>query len=236
LGLLLSGLFVSGEVALAQDSVVLPPPFISTISRNISNEDIFYVGGKTENAEIDVVIYLQNLATGETKTFTVTSDTKGDWFYRHPTFLSSGEYLLWTQSSLGDLMSPPSPQAKLNVSRAAFQFGSNRLSFETLYFISVIILLIILVGLSYRLFTLIKRGKKKHLAITKELKEAEEAVKRGFAVLRRDIEAELAVVHKAKLNKTLSDEEQRKEDQLLRDLAEIERYIGKEVWDIEKYT
>lgn len=74
------------------------------------------------------------------------------------------------------------------------------------------------------------------MALMREVKEAEEAVRRGFAVLKRDIEAELSVIHKAKLNKSLSSEEKQKEDQLLRDLAEMERYIGKEVWDIEKYT
>ena len=74
------------------------------------------------------------------------------------------------------------------------------------------------------------------MAIMKEVKEAEEAVKRGFAVLKRDIEAELSVIHKAKLNKALSLEEKQKEEQLLKDLSEMERYVGREVWDIEKYA
>ena len=68
----------------------------------------------------------------------------------------------------------------------------------------------------------------------KEVREAEEAVRRGLAVLRRDIEAELAFVNKLKLSKTLTDEENAMEERLLKDFQEVERYIGKEIWDIEK--
>lgn len=237
-GFLAGSLWFAGPVHAQEGGVVvkLPPPLITTISKDISNEDIFYIGGKTESGNIDVNIFLQNLQTGETRSFLVASDTKGDWFYRHPTFLLTGEYLLWTQSSLGDLTSPPSSQARINVSQTAFQFGSNRLSFETLYLIFNILLFSLVIILGVLISVLIIRGRRKHLALIKEVKEAEEAVKRGFTVLKRDIEAELSVIHKAKLSKSLSQEEKLKEEQLLKDLSEMERYIGKEIWDIEKYA
>ncbi|MDP4007104.1 MAG: cohesin domain-containing protein, partial [bacterium] len=93
-----TALFVAHPV-FAQ-TLELAPPLITTISRNISNEEIFYVGGKTEASLSQVVIYLQNLRTGETFSHNVTSDKLGDWFYRHDTFLSSGSYLLWTQAKV----------------------------------------------------------------------------------------------------------------------------------------
>ena len=70
----------------------------------------------------------------------------------------------------------------------------------------------------------------------KEMREAEESIRRGFAVLRRDIEAELGVVKKAKMDKDLSAEEKQKEAQLMKDLDWVQRYIGKEVWDVERAT
>lgn len=232
------GLSLFGNQVFAEEKqiVSLPPPLITTISRNISNEDIFYIGGKTESTLIDVNIFLQNLRTGETRNFTVTSNQSGDWFYRHPTFIGTGEYLLWTQSSLGELVSPPSPQAKMAVSRTAIQFGSNRLSFEAIYLILTVLLLIVSVLLAGFISVLIGKGRKKYAVLMKEIKEAEEAVRRGFAVLRRDIEAELAVIHKVKLSKQISEEEEQKEEQLIKDLAEIEKNVGKEIWDIEKYA
>jgi hypothetical protein len=52
--------------------------------------------------------------------------------------------------------------------------------------------------------------------------------------LRRDVQAELAVVSKMKLTKELSQEEKQREGELLRDLDWVERMIGKEVWDVEQ--
>lgn len=212
----------------------LSPPLVSTVSRDISNEEIFYIGGKTDVSNAEVIIYLQNLQTGETMSGNVTSDKKGEWFYRHPAFLSSGNYLLWSQTKLGDSFSPPSPQIQMTVRPTAVQFGVSRLSFESLYLISIIILLLLVFGLVAFIIFHIYSGKKKKKLFWKEVKEAEDAVHRGFAVLRRDIEAELSVVRKAKLNKVISIEEKAREAQLLKDLENIEKFVGKEVWDIEK--
>ena len=98
----------------------------------------------------------------------------------------------------------------------------------------MVLLLTAVIGLLAFIIFHFYHGRRKHRHFLKEVKEAEESIRRGFAVLRRDIEAELAVVKKAKLNKTLSLEEQRREEQLLKDLDWVQKYIGKEVWDIEK--
>ena len=63
--------------------------------------------------------------------------------------------------------------------------------------------------------------------------EAEESIRRGFAVLKRDIEQELTLVRKTSTDTNLSAEERQKEKQLLKDLEEIRSRIGKEVWEIE---
>ncbi len=64
--LVLAGsLLFSGSVKAQETSQInrapLSPPYVSRISRDISNEEIFYVGGKTDNSGITVLIYLQNL-------------------------------------------------------------------------------------------------------------------------------------------------------------------------------
>ena len=234
---LTSSLLFSGSVQAEQisqiDRTQLSPPYISTISRDISNEEIFYVGGKTDNSGITVLIYLQNLQTGETFNESVVSDLKGDWFYRHSKFLSAGKYLLWTQSRLGDQSSPPSPQMQIAVQNTAIQFGASRFSYEMIYLIGVIIFLCIIVILVGFILYHAYRGRKKHKIFWKEVIEAEESIRRGFAVLKRDIEAELAVIKKAKLSNALLEEERQKEENLLRDLEAVQKNISKEVWDIE---
>ncbi len=215
-------------------SAELSPPIIDVYSRNISNEEIFYVGGKTEAVQSEVLVYLQNLSSGETFTQSSASDKKGDWFYSHPTFLSTGKYLIWAQAKLGDLASPPSPQVEITVSPTALQIGASRLSYETIYLAALIVLSLAIAGMT--LFGLYHRrhGKKKRAKLMEDIRRAEESIKRGFAVLHRDIQNELALVQRAKLSKDLSHEEKLLEEKILRDLQTVKNYIGKEIWELEK--
>lgn len=208
------------------------PPLVTSISRNISNEEIFYIGGKTDTSRTKVIIYLQNLQSGETISQTVTSDERGDWFYRHHTFLSSGNYRLWVQGKIVDQMSPPSPQIEMKVEQAAIQFGASRISYETLYAgISLILFLIFLALIGY-IILLGLRGRKKHLQFLKEMREVEESIRRGFSILRHDIEAELAYERKVRPKESFTPEEEAKEKQTMKDLEAIEQRIGKEVLDV----
>jgi len=219
--------------AVSTGQVELSPPLLTTVSRNISNEDIFYAGGKTDAANTKIVLYVQNLTTGETRSYEITSDNKGDWFYRHDTFLDAGSYLLWTQGKIGEQLSPPSPQIQLTVNKTAFQFGVSRVSYEIFYLLLVIIFAILFLILLLYIIFHARQGRRKQALLMREIKEAEESVRRGFAVLKRDIQAELAIVKKAKMEGTLVAQERSKEEQLLRDLESIERHISKEIWDVE---
>jgi len=225
-------LFPLGSALAQGKNVHFSPPLITTVSRDISNREIYYVGGKTDTEGVAVTIFTQNLTTGETGSNTLISDEEGNWFYRHDGFLSPGDYLLWTQAAIDEQVSPPSPQIKLTVRKTALQFGSSRFSIESIYLIISLILFAIVLTLAY--FSVhhalhIKRAKEK---IKKEVREAEESLKRGFAVLKRDIEAEIEIVKKAKLKGELAYEEKRSEEELLKDLEEIEKKVGKEIWDI----
>jgi hypothetical protein len=221
----------SARPAFAQ-SAPLSPPVISTISKNISDKEIFYLGGKTDFSGETVVIYLQNLETGATLSETAESDNKGDWFYRHSGFLSPGTYRLWVQGKIGEGLSAPGPQTDMTVMRTAIQFGSNRLNYETIYLFIILIMLFAILGLFVFMGFHYYHGRKKHKLFRKEVMEAEESIRRGFAVLRRDIQAELDYERKTRPKKSFTPEEKAKEKQTLKDLEAIEKHIGKEVWDI----
>ena len=158
---------------------------------------------------------------------------QGDWFYRHSTFLTAGEYLLWTQAKLAEESSPPSPQIQITVQKTAIQFGASRLSYETLYLTLAIAFLLVILGLVAFIFYHGYHGRKKYQHFWKEVREAEDSIRRGFAVLKRDIEAELALVHKIS-GGSVSEEAKQKEARLLNDLNAIQNHITKEVWDIEQ--
>ncbi|MEK9171716.1 MAG: hypothetical protein AAB782_00565, partial [Patescibacteria group bacterium] len=225
---------LDAHVAKAQQ-LQLSPPLVTLVSENITNEELFYIGGKSQIPDSEVTIYLQNTQTGETLNLKAPVDKAGSWFYSHSQFLPTGEYLLWTQSKVGDNLSVPSPQFKMNIAQTAIQFGASRISYETLYLIFSIILLIIVLGLSALIGFHAYHGRKKHLRFRKEIQEVDEAIKRGFTVLRRDIEHELGATNQTKLGRKLAEEEKRKEREFIEDLEWIEREIGKEILDVKHF-
>jgi hypothetical protein len=228
-------IFGGGRFVFSQDAQLeVGPPIITSASRDITNTEIFYIGGKTETANTQVILYLQNLQTGETQRFEVMSDKRGDWFYRHNSFLTSGDYLIWAQSKIGEVLSPPTPQIRMTVRQAALQIGASRISFELLNLILLVLMSLLTIGLMVYIGFHTYHARIKYRHLMKEIKEAEESIKRGFAVLRRDIEAELALLKKVRLSRELAEEERIREKQLLEDLEKVERYIGKEVWEVEE--
>jgi len=180
-----------------------------------------------------VIITLQRIESGESYTYTIKTDKNGEWFYSFGQFLTPGSYELWTQLKVGEELSVPSAQLKLAVAPTALQIGQTRISFERLY---GILLIIFLLGFLI-LLTLVayhhRRLRNAKARLSEEIHEAEESVRRGFAVLRKDIQSELALVHHMKASRELSLEEKLQEEKLIKDREWANAYIGKEVWDIE---
>ncbi len=215
-------------------TTVLAPPIITTISQDVSNEEIFYIGGKAVIPESDVIIYLQSLHDGQTISEAVRVDAKGDWFYSYPKFLSPGSYLVWAQLKVGQETSAPSAQSEVRVAQTAIQLGASRLSLETLYLVFVFVLLLALLGIGGFIIYHGYHARRKQGKLIKEVREVEEVVKRGFLLLRRDLQAELAVINKNEINSKLSMEDQEKAQRLAKDLEEIDKIIEKEIRDVER--
>ena len=200
----------------------------------ISNDEIFYIGGRAEAPQAKVTIYFQEVQSGSTLSHEAATDKTGAWFYSLPQFLSAGKYLIWTQLKVGEEVSPPSSRLELEVAPTAIQVGQNRINFQNLYLTLLVIFIIAFLGLLVFIFYHSYHSGKKREKLAKEFKEAEESIRRGFLILRRDIQAELALVRKAKLEKEVLVEERLSEEKLLKDLEFVNNYISKEIWDVER--
>lgn len=230
----IAGLLISSGSVRAQVSQ-LGPPSISVHPETISDEEIFYVGGRTEIPEIDVIIHVQNLFDGQTLSFETKSDKRADWFYRHSGFLSGGNYIVWTQAKIGEQLSPPSPQVKMTVQPLAFRFSGSRITYNTLYLTGLSVLLIICTLLIGYIIFHARSGRRRRLVVAEEVSRAEESIKRGFALLKRDLEAELAILHQARLSPALAAEQKLREQQLMDDLNSVQKYVGDEIWEVEQW-
>lgn len=209
-------------------------PLITTISENISNNEIFYIGGKAKNNGQEISIYIKNERTGETFNENVSVDKNGEWFYRHDAFLSEGKYIMWAQSKIGDQVSPPSPQVEMNINKTALQFGSSRISYETLLSTVIIALFVVIIVLIFYAILFVRRIHKKEKVFKKEVREVEEALHKGFIILHREISKELNLLQKKSDKKNISSDEKNYRKHLMDDLEKIEQYIEKEIIDVKK--
>ena len=224
---------VSYNQVRAQSSL-LPSPIVTTVAEDITDEEIFYIGGKAPAVNSSIIIYLQSLHDGQTFSQTVEADSKGDWFYSYPNFLSPGRYLVWVQGKLGNQASAPSPQFEIGVSQTALQFGVSRISLEALYLIFVVIFLLSTVGLLSFILYHGHHARRKSRRLMSEVQRVDEAIKRGFLLLHKDLQTELAVLHQRKVAAILTHEDAEKEKKLLQDLDAIGKLIEKEVKDVER--
>lgn len=95
-------------------------------------------------------------------------------------------------------------------------------------FIALILLLVILLYVAWRAHG----GLKRH--IDKEVSEAKLIVHKAFALLRSDLEVDIATLKKASSKRVLTREEAKILKRLQKNLDEAEEVIGKELSDIEK--
>jgi hypothetical protein len=220
--LLLGALLLPGLAWAGEEEIIIAPPIVNLYNQQVSNNEIFYIGGAAVVPKATVIIYLQKDNGGIINRQTKT-DESGQWFYSHSSFLSKGDYIVWTQLRVGDdLISPPSSKIEFEVSATALQLGQKRINLETLYAIFTAIFIIISVLLMAFIIYHARQHKIKNGALVQELILAEKMILHDFTELKKEIKARLASsVHKKE-----------KQTQLLRDLNIVERRIEEELGKI----
>jgi len=165
----------------------------------------------------------------EVKTEETKSDKKGDWSYIGTEPLEKGVYKIWVEAidSLG-ARSEPSEKVTIQVTPPAFiRIGKLAIDYLTtiitlLAFISAIVL-----GIIWTWQKIIKRKKR----LRKEITEAQRALYGAFKALKEETEEQVA---KLDGKPDLSDREKKICDELKKALKISEKFIGKEIKDIEK--
>ncbi|HMQ02251.1 MAG TPA: hypothetical protein PKD79_04295, partial [Candidatus Doudnabacteria bacterium] len=213
----------------------IPPPVITSLSSNIKDDELFYVSGRTTEPNTEVVVHVQSMVDGSAFDFFTMSDRRGDWTYRHDSFLTGGKYSVWAHSRQGDILSPPSPQVEMDVKPIALNWGNSRVTYQSLYLGAIITLILLVLGLLAYIIVHAWLIRHRRRVFAHNLRQAEDAIKRGFIALRRDIEAELMLIKQARLPEDLAGEQKVRAQQLEEDLKNIETVVGRELWEVETF-
>ena len=233
--LVLSG-FIPYLAPTSAQAAEIDSPVIDSYSSNIKDDELFYVSGRTTEPNTDVVVHLQSMVDGSSFDFTTTSDKRGDWTYRHSGFLFGGKYIIWAHAKDGDQLSVPSPQVEIDVKPIAVSWGGTRVTYQTIYLISITVLVVIIIVLTILIIVawVLARRRRREFAHTVRL--TEEGLKHGFMSLKRDLEAELGLLHRANLGAELAGEANVRAQQLRDDLKNIEDIVGREVVAAETFA
>jgi cbb3-type cytochrome oxidase subunit 3 len=229
--LMIAGL-LAARVGFAAEPLSLAPPLITLVPQDIGNNEIWYIGGAAATPRADVLIFLQGEG-GDTQNFITRADENGAWFYTHPTFLREGAYRSWAQMKVGDQLSPPGPQVAFHIVSTALRIGSLRISFETLYLGTAVFFLLLVLGIAWFALYHFRHFRHKRARLTKEIREAVEEARRGFILLRQDIQEELGFIARIKKSRELNEEERRREEKLMQDLNLVEQHVMEELGDVE---
>lgn len=214
----------------------ITPPTIETYSENIKDDELFYVSGRTVEPNTEVVVHLQNMVDGQAFDFNSVSDKRGDWTYRHSSFLPAGRYIIWSHAKIGQELSVPSPQVELDVKPVAINWGGSRITYQTIYLVAIAVLTVTTVLLTVFITVGVLLARRRRRQFTATVKLAEEGLKSGFMAIKRDLEAELALMHRATLGGEMAGEANVRAEQLRQDLANIEQMVGREESEMERFA
>lgn len=221
-----AGNFLSGSAAFSVGALT-PPQFIDW-KPNMRTGDILVARGRTYPLS-EVTVWLKK--NGQPlQVQTVKSDDKGIFIFVAEKKLEKGLYEIWAEVEK-DVRSEAGEKIVITARASPFiEIGTKA--------ISALAILIPLVMLSAALLFISWWGWHKFSAFRKKLKkevfEAEEILRRSFAVLHRDLRRYLNILEKSADQRDFTQEEIRLLKQINQKLDESEHLIREEIEDIEK--
>ncbi|OGY59462.1 MAG: hypothetical protein A3H06_01750 [Candidatus Colwellbacteria bacterium RIFCSPLOWO2_12_FULL_44_13] len=209
----------------------LEPPTITEYPKQLPTGETLIVKGKTQYPNAQTVIWFASEGE-EPKNQTVRNDENGNFTLVAEEDLDDGVYKLWAEiTDERGAKSAPSEEATISVEQPAFL----KLGSWAVNLLAVIIPLVVLVTAllafvyySWHKFSALRNR------LRKETREAESALHKAFNLLRDNIRDQIKMLEKAEVKRQLTKEEERIIKRLKKDLDNAEKFVGKEIGDIEK--
>ena len=209
----------------------LEPPTITDYPRELASGEILSIKGKTKYSDAEVNIFLQH-EKDEPKSYSVKSDKDGKFAFVAEDRLSSGIYTAWAEVvDERGARSTPSEKVTIAVEQPVFlRIGSWAVGFLSVVIplIALVLLLVYLAWHWWHKFAIMRKR------VKKEIREAEHALHKAFDLLKEVIREQIKMLEKTKTKRQLTEEEEKIIKRLKNDLDDAEKFVRKEIEDIEK--
>lgn len=225
----------AGNETLAMTTINILPiesPIITDYPQALLPGDVLDFNGTAIPGSV-VLAYVQQRGE-ESIVQTAKSNKDGAWSYVYDQPVEKGIYKIWARAiNSQGAQSLLSEKITIKISQPILVRIGNLIVERLTIIISILTFLALLIfGLLYtwlRFKLFVKR-------IKKETKEAEQALHRAFDALRENAEQEIKLLTKVKTKRGLTKEEERIRKNLKKNLNIAEKYIEKEIKDIEHKT
>lgn len=205
---------------------------VTSYSKLAMDDERFFISGRTSQPGQPVELIVSESKSGNSARLLAISDQRGDWLYRHNNMLPPGDY----QMQVRELGADSSENiGGLEMQIKPSHIGMSGVSFSyiaVLGFVFMLMLALIAFLIGYIVVhTVLGRRHKKR--VEAQMRHAEDAIKRGFIAVRKDIENELMAIGQAKQNGINTTTLEAKEKEILDDLKYIEQVVDAELEHIE---
>ncbi len=212
----------------------LESPVITKSPKDLESGEILKVSGESKYPNSQIIIWLQR-ERDDPRSYTINSDQNGIFAFVADEKLRDGVYKLWAEAvDARGARSLPSEKITVVIAKSAILRIGNLA-------VSLLAVIIPLVALIFTLLFAIWYGwhkfasfRKKLKNLRKEVREAESALHKTFDILKEDIHEQVKLLEKTKTKRRLTEEEEKIIKQLRKDLDNTEKFVMKEIKDIEK--
>lgn len=209
----------------------LESPVITDYPKTLASGEVLTIKGKTKYPDAQINVFLQH-EKDEPKSYSVRSEKDGKFTFVAKDRLPSGIYTAWAEViDVRSAKSAPSEKVTIAVERPALlRIGEGTISFLAVVvpLIALIFLLVYLAWYWWHKLTTLRK------TVRKEIREAEHALHKAFDLLKEAIREQIKMLEKTKSKRELTEEEEKIIKQLKQDLDDAERYVLKEIEDVEK--
>jgi hypothetical protein len=206
-------------------------PVFTGAPKELTTGEILKIDGKTKYPEGEILVYFQR-ENDSPEARLVRPDANGSFMAIYDERVKDGVYKIWAEVVDGrGARSVPSEKVVVAVKRPAFlRIGSWAVSFLAVVIPLVALIFLFLFAIWYGWY----KFSKFRVGLRKEVREAESALHKAFNLLKRDIQEQIGLLEKTETKRQLTDEEEKIVKQLKKDLSDAERFVKKEIEDIEK--
>ncbi len=224
----------AGNTASATNEFTIRPlktPIFTDYPQTLRSNEMLTVKGRVDYPGAQVTVWLQREKEEPVAT-TVASDKNGNFAFIAPEKLSEGVYKIWAMVT--DVRGAHSEDTEIITIAvrlpATLKFGQLAFNYLTTMITLIVLVIGIIVTIIYSWYR-IAYWRRKIARITKTTKETEDSTRQAFALLREEVEKQVA---KLDGKPGLSGKEKQICDKLKQSLQASEKLLEKELTNIEK--